>query len=725
MEVAIEKTISNLIAQQFPDFYQDEGPVFVQFVQAYYAWLEQTSDATGTTPKAGNVMYYNRRLMDNFDIDKTLPEFLNHFQEKYLYGIPFEIIVNPRYLIKHVLDAYRSKGSIQCFKLLFRLTYGQDCDIYLPGVDLFKTSDGTWIQPRYLEISDSVYNAKFVGKKIVGISSGTTAVVEAVIRMPLSSGIINVIYISNISPRGGNFQVTETILEQDLIGTTAFTTLSTASPVVIGSLDHLDIINGGSSMNIGDLLGAAHFDANNAVISNGVGGKVKVTGTGSGNGQLTFQITDFGYGLSQSANIFIYANSTDTSATGASFGLAPMASAQTFTYNTDVLCNYANTVINATAYSFPGNNAANLTNANLNQIFQYANDTFGSLSSLTGIRTGLGYTKNPKIFVRNVIPSQNMYGNVSYNTASANVTGTGTNFTAFYANDDCVIIQANSSIANTVEYHVIKQVANDTILVLYDKPLANSTASAKYKVAPPVFVSNWTPQDAQMTPTGDGLLNGLNGLVIGRPSFGNGVVTSATAIESGKGYLEGETIFLYPSEVLAAPTISATGTKYTNNDPVAVIGGNPYKQASGKVVTFANGTINTITWSGGSGYQWVPKIYVSSNTGSGAVLSTTIVPFDTSIQVQAVVRKGGIGVQRGYWSTTRSFLDDNKVLQDSYFWQEFSYQIQATVTLNKYRDILYETFHPAGSEMFGKYRGFGQVQSTASVGYSNSTPVLS
>lgn len=36
----IEKKISNLIEAQLPQFYQTDGPVFVQFVKAYYQWLE-------------------------------------------------------------------------------------------------------------------------------------------------------------------------------------------------------------------------------------------------------------------------------------------------------------------------------------------------------------------------------------------------------------------------------------------------------------------------------------------------------------------------------------------------------------------------------------------------------------------------------------------------------------------------------------------------------------
>ena len=111
MDTGIEKKISSLIEYQFPQFYQEEGPVFIQFVKAYYEWLEEQD----------NPIYLSRRILELRDIDTTIDSFLSHFQQKYLYGIPFNVIVSKRYLLKHILDVYRSKGSIQCYKLLFRL----------------------------------------------------------------------------------------------------------------------------------------------------------------------------------------------------------------------------------------------------------------------------------------------------------------------------------------------------------------------------------------------------------------------------------------------------------------------------------------------------------------------------------------------------------------------------------------------------------------------------
>ena len=89
------------------------------------------------------------------------------------------------------------------------------------------------------------------------------------------------------------------------------------------------------------------------------------------------------------------------------------------------------------------------------------------------------------------------------------------------------------------------------------------------------------------------------------------------------------------------------------------------------------------------------------------------------------VVKSGIGKGVGYWSTTRSFLNSDKYIQDSYFYQDFSYQIKAALTLDKYKDILYNTFHIAGTELFGEYLLKSINSSNVSIAYSNTTPTIS
>jgi hypothetical protein len=87
------------------------------------------------------------------------------------------------------------------------------------------------------------------------------------------------------------------------------------------------------------------------------------------------------------------------------------------------------------------------------------------------------------------------------------------------------------------------------------------------------------------------------------------------------------------------------------------------------------------------------------------------------------VVKSGVGKKPGYWSTTRGFLDSDKYIQDSYYYQDFSYVIKVASTLDKYSNILYNTFHPSGTELFGEFYQLNSANSFASIIYEQNAVV--
>ena len=65
-----KEKISHLIADQLPVFIQTHNSGFVEFLEAYYEWLEQ-EDNPYTTPVG---------LMSGRDVDKTAGSFLDYFK---------------------------------------------------------------------------------------------------------------------------------------------------------------------------------------------------------------------------------------------------------------------------------------------------------------------------------------------------------------------------------------------------------------------------------------------------------------------------------------------------------------------------------------------------------------------------------------------------------------------------------------------------------------------
>lgn len=413
MEFSIQKYISNFVENQFPQFYQDEGENFILFLKAYYEWME----------KDGNPIGEARNLFDYGDIDNTISipgveDFLVHFQQKYLYGIPYNVITSKKFLLKHILDVYRSKGSIQCYKLLFRLIYDEDIDVYLPGKDILRASDGTWVESKYVEVTNSDLLVDYVGKTIIGVSSGTTAVVENYVTESFNRDILNIVYLSHIEPLGGNFTPGEAIL---LINEKDNTDLINRAPIVLGSLETLSIINGGQNFKIGDIIKIARKDPDTGeIISFGKEGLLKVTSLTKGVGTIYFDVAHPGFGFTTNALCFVYNNPDDVSGRGAGFQVGTIATTRQLDYNTDLVFSYANTTLDAAYYNFPQSNTANLTST-IAEALTYQNNVFGSIFSLGSITTGNGYVQPANVFVRSTLLSQVLPGNVVYNSTHSKV----------------------------------------------------------------------------------------------------------------------------------------------------------------------------------------------------------------------------------------------------------------------------------------------------------------
>ncbi len=795
----VEQYISNFVKNQFPSFYEKEGPVFILFMEAYYEWLEQDGNAVGES----------RNLFEYRDIDTTISnnieDFLGHFQQKYLYGIPYNIISNKRFLLKHIQDIYRSKGTDRCYKLLFRLIYNEDIDIYKPAYDMLKVSDGTWIQPEYLEVTDAIVLDSLKGKQIVGSVSNTVATVESVNREPLNNNITASLYISNVFPEGADFVIGEKVLQYP---NTATYSLFDA-PSVIGSIDYISILNGGDGFSVGDILTIAEKDPiTGQTKSFGVNGKVKVSDTARSQGTLQFYVSESGAGITPNTTIYFDKAVGDNSGYGATFDIGPLSYAKRYTYNTDLIYDYRNTALNAVSFSFPADPSANVsdmgsggTNTSpypLSGCLTFQNNIFGSVYSLTNINPGNNYIYSPSIFIRssliskpinigtitysNTSPFQLTLGEITYNTATNVITGnnttfstlfvandvialassrtggineyhviqsvdsntqitinevpthnstptaaffkvpsilgSGTGFTSLYVANDAIGIQADASDDTTREFQMIKHVANDTCLILYGTPDYNSTATADYYIAPSLMRSQFALYEPPMYMT-DGTIPGENSFIGAIPNNGNNIVSAAISYDSGKGYLQGETIDAYLFNGIITPEVVEGGTGYSNGEQLVFTGGTSSVMANGFITTNTSGGIVQCTLINmGANYTSVPLITIDTSGGSGAELTTRLAPptmLNTYSKVTGRIVKRGIGKSPGYWSTTRSFLNSDKYIQDSYFYQDYSYQIRAANTLDKYKQIIYDTFHSSGMELFGEFYSIDILSSKSTI----------
>jgi len=124
------------ILNSIPQYIVAEYPLFVDFISAYYEYMQQTG-------KAGDFI---ENALDYSDIDTTLDGFLKYFKNQFMDDLPSELLCDERLLLKHIKELYRTKGSEASYKLLFRALYNKDVSITTPNDNILRPSDGKWEQ---------------------------------------------------------------------------------------------------------------------------------------------------------------------------------------------------------------------------------------------------------------------------------------------------------------------------------------------------------------------------------------------------------------------------------------------------------------------------------------------------------------------------------------------------------------------------------------------------
>lgn len=101
-------------------------------------------------------------------------------------------------------------------------------------------------------------------------------------------------------------------------------------------------------------------------------------------------------------------------------------------------------------------------------------------------------------------------------------------------------------------------------------------------------------------------------------------------------------------------------------------------------------------------------LVLESSTISGTFTSSETITgyyfdfdLDTSSQI-IMTNTDNIIIEDGYWKNTRSQLSSDQVIQDSFYYQDYSYLIKSKINLEDWRDAVLSQLHPAGQIMFNE-----------------------
>ena len=427
---------------------------------------------------------------------------------------------------------------------------------------------------------------------------------------------------------------------------------------------------------------------------------VTATGTITGSNSSSVGIHDkintfYGNGAFVTCNAGSYTITANVSSvstgTGANFSIGSLTDTETVSLFTDLISgvNNANTpyldlVINSTSYGFPKNTAAGYNNVILDAL-GYGNFTIGTISSLSAINPGNDYNAEPFVAVRNdivagynrrdlILELSNKAGSFSINdnitqtyTSPTSVMTYGANVGAFTSGEG--VTQSNGS---SNSYGTISSI-NSTAMVLTNVSgtfKSNTGGGGAVLGLSSGSTANATGVTSNtISSTAKGIIASLptaTSIVIKRRTFNESIQVGSTISSSSGG---------------TANVISVT--EYNGSAPMgfnAIIDSN---------VTIARGIATSLEiLDSGYGHQPQDSLELVNNTNPFAITGT------------ANVYSQGKGA--GYWLNNRGKLNSDKYIIDSEYYQDFSYEIQSRLSLDKYADILKKLAHVAGTKLFGK-----------------------
>lgn len=724
--IELEKQISNFTSSQFPAFYQEAGPNFIAFVKAYYEWMEQQGNPIGEI----------RNFPSNLDIDTTVEQFSSYFKSTYLSGIPSTSKVDRAFSLKHIQDLYKAKGTTEAEKLLFRLIFDSEVEIYNPGNDVIKPSDGIWKIPTYIEVEKNERCVSFRGNRITGSTSGATAIVESVTQRNINGKLINVLYLSDVV---GSFQVNEVVSDTDDL---------TNAPKIVGSLTSIGIIDGGFGISNGDI-----FDVYG---DSGKYGVARVTATVNGTGQVNFQLVDGGSGYSSNtttvsvSNVVVFHSGNTVGSFLRDENLVQPIYSYSTTNNAIINTGSFVTVLNATSNAVANGIvvSGNTTTLKISTDKLFSGGSTIVLNSNNAINSAVSNVSNVSITAKIMQTNATAVGLVNTSASVVNnafMIGTSSNAyaltTRISSGNGASFQIGDITSAETVEIFISEFLSANNG---FDVPILNllldgsnsNTGNSSYG-----FSSNTS--------------SGYNDYIGSAFSYQNhtlGVIRNIRSIRPGVGY---DT----PPMIAITNPITKAFSKYDWNIDVA--NSNFAFFPEQKVVSSSNGvgiirevsntsilikrnsfygsfeigdTVTSYTSSNAvSGIATVSSSSISSQYGQfgdNAIVDDEVSSFsgvvseiqvrdsghgyangeslmlvsrkDSNVSITGIATVSKQGKGEGYWENNQGKLDSDKYIHDNYYYQNYSYEIQTELSIDKYAEILKDVFHTAGTEMFGK-----------------------
>jgi hypothetical protein len=694
----IEKFVSYQIEKQFPVLFREDGAELVELVKYYYEFLEETSNQS---------IYNNRRLFEYRDIDNTLENMVIYFKNKYMKDLPLSSDTT-RFVVKNILDLYRRRGTTEGIELFFRLFYSETIDIYYPSEAILKPSSSNWNDGVFLQLypTDIEPLGNLANKTVYGSISKAEAVVDRVLFILVNNVLTPILFLGSVR---GTFRGFDDIFSSVDGGIINFGR-------VYGSLDSVSVQQNDPLASTGNLIG----DIVNITQEGARGGKAIVTEVSQNiTGEIEYFIEDSGFGYTKENTLLLVSNQIIFS---------------------DDLFSKLNVLEelhdqNGNQGIVIGGNK-NIVGVKMEEGLEFTPDSI--IATKRSSNNDIIIVDNEILAEDNLVILNKNVANTYFSTSeihlyesivSKNSTSPGPLYPEVNgANTDILAVKLDE-LDNEENISLITDRISNFLNVSLDSVNYNDPPAIipMSGIADPVTIDTPLNEAFDLEPFVIGSLKRFININPGRdyinrvfavaydPVMVNfdvynqiitletissifevgGIITQGSV--SGRIInISGNTLFVLPYSYYGFKNgfIDYNGRSYniisvSRNYNSNKIGNNSYINA---VTRFAVGKISSVNIIN-SGYGYTDKGNIFLTDEAGEILGV------------GIASARGQGKIEGRWSSKESHLNfqEGKVIQDSDFYQEFSYRIASKIGINTYKNTLTDIAHLAGTKMFGEF----------------------
>ena len=690
---------SLLIPSQLPGFIRENPDYnnFVSFVQAYYEWMETN----------GQVLDRAQNLLNYKDIDSTTNDFIDYFINDFLQYFPQDALISKSSAVKVARQLYQSKGTPASYQFLFRILYNSDFDLFYTKDAVLRASDGKWYVAKSLKLATldkrflSINNYRLFGETTKSIATVENSVV---------AGTKTEVFISNIERL---FQSGEYVRVVDNANQDVLFSGHPLRAKIVGQISQITIDpnNRGLLYQAGDpviVYGGLEF-------VNGHGATA-VVGTTTSGSILNINVTNEGYGYSDSPNTIL--NITNAPGAIAIVGsLDPRANsvANVAYVPLDSIAPHQYIRLDSLDYQF-----ANVANANTDTVmanaFSFLNMQLFPISSVL-LQNGGGNIKKPP-----VVTAESRYLDLNGDYASFEALG----------------ILAPIQITNGGTGYEV----GDTIVFTggtgYDAQAAVTNVAANGMIRTIKYTSDgfsplggmgYSPTSLPVVSVNSANVLASNASIFVPSILGEGatfsVVTDRTGAISTINILDnGEDYTSKPNVSLKVQDIVVSNVSISD---VPSFGDTVYQGVSLDLATYS-ATVNNVTLLTPNGdpalslynlrvfeYSSLPdstKDLKINNKNINLVMANTAYTADYNSNGIRIYGDGrakanasflnGLVLSQGQYLNKQGQPSSYDVLQSSIY-NNFTYQITVEKEIAKYRDILLNILHPSGMKVLGRY----------------------